>query len=152
MTLAAALEGRVNLKSTHMEIQTSLGLDQGEVLFDRYYMDLTRNPFFFTVKAECDLHEKSFTASSFSAGFRDIVKMAGQCGGSLEPRKHYEISFSIPETPLKPLFQQPGFKSVSFKPPEVERLLLFKDGGFLMEPDAQASAEQESHGMPEEPA
>ncbi|MFC1821261.1 hypothetical protein ACFL9T_01025 [Thermodesulfobacteriota bacterium] len=122
MALEAGVEGRLNLQRAEFEVQTTIGLKQGEILVDRFYMDLNLNPFLLAFKGTYNLHEKSLTASSIRAGFRGILNVEGQCRGYLKPQQRYEISFKIPETPLNPFFHHFIQEPFAMENPALEKL------------------------------
>ncbi len=106
ISLHLKTDGRFGLKDSHVDAQTSLTVAGGEVLFDRFYLDLNRNAFLSSIKTEYDLARKYLKLPHLRLQLKDIINLA--MSGTVdfkarEPRVHLAVSF--PKTSLKPIFR-----------------------------------------------
>jgi len=111
ISLTIIPEGSVDLKTSRMTFAVLLEAKNGEALFDRYYIDLARNP----VAVSCNgtyLFEKNLPMIS-RLGFNLTgilpfeIKGADKQGLALNAQslKNIEFTVIIPTMPVKPIFQ-----------------------------------------------
>jgi hypothetical protein len=105
LNLVADLSG--NLNSPLYLIGASLKARDGEILLHRLYLDLNKSGFSFAMDGTYDQRQKSLSLSSAEFGLKDLFSVEAR-GTLLQVPEHpvADLSVSIPETPLKPVFQQ----------------------------------------------
>jgi hypothetical protein len=95
-----------NLNSPLYFMGASLKAREGEILFHRLYLDLNKNGSSLSMAGTYDQKQKSLLLSSAEFGLKDLFAVGAR--GTLlqvpEPTVA-ELSISIPDTPLKPVFQ-----------------------------------------------
>jgi hypothetical protein len=129
LSLNFKLEGKLNVNRSHIEARANLEVEKGEVLYDRFYLDLQRRPFLSSVKTEYVWPQKSLKLSGLRCQLKDILNL--QMDGTVhfhdrEPQIH--LTLNVPKTPLKPLFHH--FVLEPFKT-ERPSLTLLKLGGSI---------------------
>ena len=105
ISLDIKTDGKLNIGNSHIDAKTTLSANGGELLFDRFYLDLNSNGFLSSIEGEYDISRKFLQLSSLGFGLKDILALAAN--GTLhikapEPRLH--LSVNIPKTSLKPVF------------------------------------------------
>ncbi|MCP4667726.1 MAG: hypothetical protein GY849_15325 [Deltaproteobacteria bacterium] len=106
ISLKAGMDGEIDLEKAQVSAHASLEMDGGEVLYDRFYFDLNRNPFFSHYQGAYDMSKGSLTLSSLGFGFKHIAAL--QLKGTLRHKgdeRQGHLYLHIPKTPLKPLFR-----------------------------------------------
>jgi len=105
VSLRAKIDGKLDPAGLIITANTALSLDQGEVLYDRFYFDLKENPFFCSSKWSYDLRGRHLQLSNLRLGLADILTL--HINGSIferGPDWRFDLSSKIPKIPLKPLF------------------------------------------------
>ena len=69
-----------DLKGSFITARTTLAVDGGEILFDRFYVDLNSNGFSSSGQVRYDVHEKSLQLSSLRLGLKDILTLSTSSG------------------------------------------------------------------------
>jgi hypothetical protein len=95
-----------NLNSPLCFMGASLMAREGEILFHRLYLDLNKNGFSLSMNGTYDQTQKCLLLSSAEFGLKDLLAVGAR--GTLLQVPEYtvaELSVSIPDTPLKPVFQ-----------------------------------------------
>ena len=105
VSLRAKIDGKLDPAGLIIAANTAINLDQGEVLYDRFYFDLKQNPFFCNSKWSYDLRGRHLQLSNFRLGLEDILILHIN-GGILArgPDWRFDLSSKIPKIPLRPLF------------------------------------------------
>ena len=103
----AAVNGKARLIDASIIASGSLEVDGGEVLHDRFYMDLGRNAFFSSGEARYDLGGESVELKNLTIGLKDLLTLHLP-RALIRPRKDYLVSLALalPETPLEPMVRQ----------------------------------------------
>ncbi len=99
------LDGKLDVQSSHIEAKANLKVDKGEILFDRFYLDLNRSGFLSSVQGHFDLPQKSLKLGHVEFELKDILSL--DMDGTVHfqgPRPHLNLSVHVPKTPLEPLF------------------------------------------------
>ncbi len=99
------LDGKLDVKGSHIDAKAHLKVNEGEVLFDRFYLDLNRSVFLGSIQGHFDLPRKSLKLSSLAFELKDILGL--DMHGTVHfqaPRPHLNLSVNLPKTPLEPLF------------------------------------------------
>lgn len=107
ISLSCEVTGKGNLKDPSLNFTSTVEVDQGEVLFDRFYFDLKKNGLSGSWQGQYDPIRKSLRLSDAQMVLRDVVKLSLQ--GSLDHERgdpSLSVSVHVPKTPVAPLFQQ----------------------------------------------
>jgi hypothetical protein len=106
VTARVETNGEINLKQSSVRAHTDLKIDGGEILYNRFYFDLARNPLLSDCQATYRFSERSLKLSSLNFELKEIL--AFDLRGTLLEKarhRHLEFLFNIPETPMKPVFR-----------------------------------------------
>ncbi|NQU13747.1 MAG: hypothetical protein HQ561_06350 [Desulfobacteraceae bacterium] len=105
ISLRAEINGKIVPPAFTVDATTSIKVDGGEILYDRFYSDLKNNPFFSFCEGKYDATDRHLQLTSLRLGLRDILTL--QMQGSLfeqDPARRFDFSVNIPKMPLKPVF------------------------------------------------
>jgi len=105
ISLDIKTDGKLNLGNSHIDAKTTLSAYGGELLYDRFYLDLNSNGFFSSFEGDYDISQKFLQLSSLGFGLTDILTLA--MNGTLHlkaPNPRVHLSVNIPKTSLKPIF------------------------------------------------
>jgi hypothetical protein len=105
LSFRVKLDGKLNVNGSHIDTRANLQVEEGEVLYDRFYLDLKRSPFLSSVQSEYVWPQKSLKLSSLSVQLKDILNL--EMNGAVHFRgqkPEVRLSLDVPETPLEPLF------------------------------------------------
>ena len=105
VSVRVKIDGKLDSAGRIIAADTAINLDQGEVLYDRYYFNLKENPFFCGSKWSYDLRGRHLRLSNSRFGLEDILKL--HINGSIFKRGfdwRFDLSSKIPRMPLNPLF------------------------------------------------
>lgn len=105
VSLRAKIDGKLDSAGLIIAADTAINLDQGEVLYDRFYFNLKENPFFCGSKWSYDMRGRHLQLSNSRVGLEDILTLHIN-GSILErgPDWRFDLSLKIPRIPLRPLF------------------------------------------------
>jgi len=129
LSLHVKLDGKLNVNRSHIDASANLQVEEGEVLYDRFYLDLKRSPFLSSVESEYVWPQKSLKLSSLSVQLKDILNL--EMNGAVHFRgqkPEVRLSLNVPKTQLEPLFHH--FVLDPFKT-ERPSLALLKLGGTI---------------------
>jgi hypothetical protein len=99
------LDGKLDVKNSQIDVKANLKVDKGEVLFDRFYLDLNRNVFLSSIQGHFDLPRRSLKLTSLALELKDILTLHMEGTVHLQAsRPHLNLSVNVPRTPLEPLF------------------------------------------------
>jgi hypothetical protein len=121
------LDGELNLKRSQIDAKADLKMEEGEVLYDRFYLDLKRSAFLSSMEGKYVWPQKSLKLSSLRSQLKDILNL--DMNGTIHfraPEPQIHLSLNVPKTELKPLFHH--FVLEPFKT-ERPSLALLKLGG-----------------------
>jgi hypothetical protein len=98
-------EAAIDLKRARVSGYGSLSVNAGEILYDRFYLDLGKNPLSASVKGDYQMREESMQLSSLELGLKDVLGLGGH-GNVLFRDKAPSVDFSmrIGDTVLHPIF------------------------------------------------
>ena len=99
-------DGKLDLATPEIIANASLKIDKGEVLYDRFYLDLNKNPLFSSFKGSYNVSRKNLQLSGFRLGFKNILTLDAH--GTFVHKTGDEklhLNLSVPETSLKPAFR-----------------------------------------------
>jgi hypothetical protein len=105
ITVRAEMETEIDLKHSQVSGTTSFEVQEGEVLYDRFYLDLNKTPLSASFKGEYETREKSLQLSNLEIGLKDIIDF--HMHGTVLRLDHnplVNLSARIQETPLHPIF------------------------------------------------
>lgn len=106
ISLKARTSGEIDLNKPSVTTKTNLEINEGEALYDHFYMDLGRHAFTCYGDAVYDPPKKILRLSTMKVGINDIMgcHMHGNIRNtSLDQTTH--LSIHILKAPLKPLFK-----------------------------------------------
>ena len=105
ITINAEITGKISLRRPHISAKTSLKIDGGEILHDRFYFDLRSNPFFSSWEGRYNISEKSLQLSHLMLELKDIITLKLNAKLLHKAQDHYvHLSINIPRTSLEPVF------------------------------------------------
>jgi|GEM_PF-987039 len=105
VSIRAEMDGNLDHGLSSLTINGSLDMDRGEILYDRFYINLDSNPFSLSfARSEYGLDEKSLDLPDFKAGLKDLL--AFRARGTFNGGENHPFHFSvhIPETRTGALF------------------------------------------------
>ena len=127
ISLHMKLDGKLNLNGSHIDAKANLKVEEGEVLYDRFYVDLKHTAFLSSMEGKYVRPQKSLELSSLRCQLKDILNL--EMNGTVHfraPEPQIHLSLNVQKTPLKPLFRH--FVLEPFKT-ERPSLALLKLGG-----------------------
>ena len=100
-------QGRFGLKNPQVQAEISLKAVHGEVLADRFYLNLGRNPLEAEIQGDYQAPRRRLKVSSLTLTLGDMARAALQgeavlTAGGFQSR----LTVKLPSTPIEPLFQQ----------------------------------------------
>ena len=106
VSIHAEMKGKTDLSTEYVAIDTHIQINQGEILYDRFYINLKENSFLSTFKGSYQVSRRSLEVSSLKAGLKNILAL--QADGTLVHKikdRRCRLTINIPPTPLKPVFR-----------------------------------------------
>ncbi len=106
LKLQAAAQGRFHLGRSTLEAELSVSATEGEVLWERFYLDLSRHPFQLTARGAADIPGRRVDLTGLQLGLAGLLgaRLQGTLADSPRDRL-YRVSLEVPEVPAAPLFQ-----------------------------------------------
>jgi len=106
ISINAEMNGKINIKRASITANTSIEVHGGEILYDRFYLDLNKNTLFSSFEGRYDISNKFLQLSHLKLGLKDILMLDAR-GTLLQRMQDYRTRFfvSIPKISLKPVFQ-----------------------------------------------
>lgn len=105
VSFSTAIEGDVDLKRSRMTFAVDLNAKNGEALYDRYYLNLIRNPIVTSCNGSYDLRKKILKLAKLRFDLTGILPLEiqgffkqGVSKGSAD------VTVTLPKAPLKPIF------------------------------------------------
>jgi hypothetical protein len=106
ISVQAEVAGRLRPGDPRIRLRTSMEVPGGEILLDRFYLNLKENPFSVSGSGRCDLVARSLEVSDCDVGLEKIVRFALQGHlGHGEAERSARLSLRLPRTALEPLFR-----------------------------------------------
>jgi len=105
ISLKATLDGDVDLEDSLITADATIQVHGGEVLYDRFYVDLNRNALFSSFNGNYDVSKKLLKLINLGVGLRDIIKI--NMNGTLQHKSsvpRVRFRFKLPRTSLEPVF------------------------------------------------
>jgi hypothetical protein len=107
ISLEAQIEGSLSEKMNSCDFKSSIRIDNGEVLYDRFYMNLLKHPCIAHGEGDMGFNGKALTLSDFTLDLQDILALhvAGRVefGGQ---NRHTQFFVNLPPTSFGPIFRQ----------------------------------------------
>jgi hypothetical protein len=106
LALTAEITGKTALADAALGAGARLSVHGGELLVDRFYLDLGKNGLSSSFEGRYGLARESLEISRLFIGLKDILNLDVE--GSLHPQapgRRTLLDLRIPETPLNPLFR-----------------------------------------------
>jgi hypothetical protein len=106
VSVHAEAEGKLDPATLQIIGNAALKIDTGEILYDRFYMDVNKNPLSSSFKGSYNVSRKSMQISGLRLGLKNILSL--DISGIFVHREGDEklqLSLHVPETSLEPAFQ-----------------------------------------------
>lgn len=103
--LKATINGKTDPSNHVITADIAMDADRGEVLYDRFYMDLKRYPLSCLCTGAYNMHDRDIQFSNLRLGLKDILTC--QLSGRIFERKsawQLDLTADLPEIPVKPMF------------------------------------------------
>jgi hypothetical protein len=104
ISLAAETEGVVDLENARLTFTAALDAKTGEALFDRYYLNLAKNPIVASCAGSYELQQGLLQLSRFGINLTDILPLEIQGFLNQGPEQDAEFAVTMPQVPLKPIY------------------------------------------------
>jgi len=116
VSLGTGIEGVVDLKRSRMTFGADLDAQAGEALFDRYYLNLKRNPIVTSCKGTYDFQKRWIELSKLRFDLTGILplEIRGSFKQGPSSSANADVTVTLPKTPLKPIchhFLQEPYKT-----------------------------------------
>ncbi|MFZ5570215.1 MAG: hypothetical protein ACOZF0_07415 [Thermodesulfobacteriota bacterium] len=105
ISLAASARGVVDPEAAGMTFDAELSANTGEILYDRYYLNLAQNPVVSACKGTCRFQEGILRISRLRFELTDILPV--EIRGSLTRGAAFreaDVEVSVPRVPMEPVF------------------------------------------------
>lgn len=106
IVLEAGSEAEIDLQRSNVTADTTLKIDGGEVLWDRFYFNLAKNPFSAFLKGKHGFRQKSLQLLKTTLLLKDILRL--DLHGTVvheAPNPIVDLFANIDETPLNPIYR-----------------------------------------------
>ncbi len=106
VSLNTGIEGDLDLKRSRMMFAVDINAQTGEALYDRYYLNLKRNPIVTSCNGTYDLRKKMIKLSKLRFDLTGILplEIQGFFKQGPSPKANADVTVTLPKTPLKPIF------------------------------------------------
>lgn len=104
--LEAETSGELDLKTSRFRLKTTLEAREGEMLYDRFYLNLKDNPVSFQSDVRVDIPNRSYQFPNIHLEMKDIL--SARVSGALNQiglNRGGNLSLTVPKTPLRNLFR-----------------------------------------------
>ena len=105
ISVNAEMNGNADLRHMRVAAGASLDVNAGEILYDRFYLDFSKNAFFSSAQGMYDSTERHLCILSAGLGLKDIMSL--DVSGTLAFKSGDNIlhlAVTVPETALVPAF------------------------------------------------
>jgi len=106
VSLSTGIEGDVDLKRSRMTFAAEINAQNGEALYDRYYLNLKRNPIVTSCNGTYDLRKRLIKLAKLRFDLTGILplEIQGFFKQGPSPKANADVTVTLPKTPLKPIF------------------------------------------------
>ena len=105
ISINARLNGKMDLKGDRFTADTTIEVHSGEVLYDRFYLDLKKNNVSLSGKFAYEIPDKFLKLSSLDIRLKDILTLGAHGSiGDVSGDQQIRLSFEIPEISVKQIF------------------------------------------------
>jgi len=106
VSFGTGIESVLDLKHSSMTFAAELDAQAGEALFDRYYLNLKRNPIVTVCNGTFDLQKKVIELSRLRFDLTGILplEIRGFFKQGPPPKANADVTVILPKVPLKPIF------------------------------------------------
>ena len=105
VSLGTGIEGVVDLKRSRVTFAADIDAQSGEVLYDRYYLNLKKSPIVTSCNGSYDLQKRWLDLSRLRFDLTGILPL--EIKGSFKqgpPNAGADVTVILPKVPLKPIF------------------------------------------------
>jgi hypothetical protein len=106
VSFSTRIEGDVDIKRSRMTFAADINAQTGEALYDRYYLNLKRNPIVTSCNGIYDVRKKMIKLSKLRFDLTGILPLEIQ--GFFEQgvsKANADVTVILPKAPLKPIFR-----------------------------------------------
>lgn len=135
--IKATMDGRANLSNETVHANASIMINKGEFLFDRFYFDFKSTPFISSLNGNYKHTDKLFSFDTVDLSLSKILDIhtQGSVAGPFS-KQALNISYNIPETPLKPIYESFIIEPYRADMPILERTIvngnISSSGSFIL--------------------
>jgi hypothetical protein len=105
VSLITGIEGIVDLKRSRMTFAADIDAQAGEALYDRYYLNLKKNPIVTSCNGTYDFQKRLIELSRLRFDLKDILPLEIRGFFKQGPSKaNADVTVILPKVPLKPIF------------------------------------------------
>ncbi|MDH4205037.1 MAG: hypothetical protein OEV45_05875 [Desulfobacteraceae bacterium] len=106
VSLGTEIEGVVDLKRSSMTFAADIDVQAGETLYDRYYLNLKRNPIVTSCNGTYDLQKRLIELSKLRFDLTGILplEIRGIFKQGSSSKANADVTVILPKVPLKPIF------------------------------------------------
>lgn len=106
LSLKATLNARTDPSGRMVRADVTVDAREGEVLYDRFYVNLKTHPMASRCTGTYNMHERELQLSRLSLGLKDLLtcEVTGRIVEK-KPAWQLDVAMDIPELPLKPLYK-----------------------------------------------
>jgi hypothetical protein len=105
ISLITGIEGDIDLKRSKINFTAALEAKEGEALYDRFYLNLKKNPVITAYNGSCNIRKRLLKLSSLKFDLQGILPIEIHGYFSQDPSKgDTDFTVTIPQVPLKPIF------------------------------------------------
>ena len=106
LSVGVGVSLRGNFGSSLFSASVKVNATRGEALYDRFYANLSDNPFFAALDGKGDISQNSFRFWKIDAGLKNMLRVAasGVIQASAENRR-IQLAVKVPATRLEPVFR-----------------------------------------------
>jgi hypothetical protein len=123
LVLAPAFEGRVEPQGK-LSGALSLSAGKGEILYDRFYLDLNKNPLVLEGEGTYEPAAGSLDLSDFRLVLEDLITLKGKGMLTQDRPENSRFLVHVPRAPLGPIFRQFIVEPYKHQNPSLTDLLL----------------------------
>ncbi len=124
--IALTSKGEWNLHHSRLQAGARIDIHGGEILLDRFYLNLSENPFTTRIDgADCRFSDGALSFSGLQIGLKNIVEINASGRLRLKPGiTGLHVQLNLPEIPLKPVYEHLIREPYKTESPFLEKLNL----------------------------
>jgi len=125
ITFLAAVNGKGRLDDPHTPASIRLEMSEGEILYDRFYVNLNTHPFASAGSGDYDRLKKNVHIRDFALKLKNILALdLNATVGLGTGGRPFHLFIGVPEASVEPIFQHLVFEPFRRQKPLLEKLKL----------------------------